>query len=308
MIIIKGNSCFAVNVFFYQMLKIQLRRLTQNLKIHFDEKDITLDVKFNTTDYTSIQLYFFKDKRIKEMQNYIASAIEERKKYKDIDYGIYDRHEADVWRSIDFNAFHMWNGEPITNSINLRLLTLKHIQSSSYYNRVKPNYDKHIDQKLSDSNFEEAISKFISDELSYPYNMSFNSIDEEKEFVYSHNTEWHANFLYSQRYNSEKYNLIYLLFNGIYKKNKDYYIKNVEHLEDNNILTINFLIKDKNNHEYSLSHIFEKEEEIINNKYSGEEISYHLPKYIHKDTLKILTSKVDDKKYKTLIKKFEDLF
>lgn len=308
MTIIKGNSCFAVNVFFYQMLKIQLRRLTQNLKIHFDEKDITLDVKFNTTDYTSIQLYFFKDKRIKEMQNYIASAIEERKKYKDIDYGIYDRHEADVWRSIDFNAFHMWNGEPITNSINLRLLTLKHIQSSSYYNRVKPNYDKHIDQKLSDSNFEEAISKFISDELSYPYNMSFNSIDEEKEFVYSHNTEWHANFLYSQRYNSEKYNLIYLLFNGIYKKNKDYYIKNVEHLEDNNILTINFLIKDKNNHEYSLSHIFEKEEEIISNKYSGEEISYHLPKYIHKDTLKILTSKVDDKKYKTLIKKFEDLF
>lgn len=308
MAIIKGESAFGINVFFYQLLSIQLRRLAQELKIYFDEKDITLDVKFSTTDYTSINLYFFKDKRIKEMHDYIIKSLKEKEQYNDIDYCIYDRHEADVLRSIDFNAFHMWNGKPITNEINLRLLTLKHIQSSSYYNRVKPNYDKHIDKKLSDENFEEKIENFVSKNLSYPYNMKFNSVEEEKEFVYSHDTEWHANFLYEQRVLSEKYNLCYSLFNNLYKKNKDYYVVSAECFEKEEILNITFIIKDKYQHEYSISYLFEKGETVINRKYSGEEISYHLPNYTIKDTLKILITKVEDKKCKTLMKKFEELF
>ena len=107
MAITKGKIAFGVNVFFYETLKIQQRRLKQDLKIFFDEKDITLDVKTDTTDYTSIGLYFFKDKRIKEMQEYIVKSLKEREKYNDIDYCIYNRHEADVRRDIDFESTHM---------------------------------------------------------------------------------------------------------------------------------------------------------------------------------------------------------
>lgn len=309
MSIINGRSGMAINVFFYQMLKIQFRRLKQDLKIYFDEKDITLDIKAGSTDYTYIYLYFFKDKTIKEMNDYIVKSLKEKKKHNyDIDYSLYDQNNADVERSINFDSFHMWNGQPITNEINLRLLTLKHIQSSSYYNRVKPNYDKHIDGKLSDIDFENKISCFISENLSYPFNMKFNSIEEEKAFVYAHDDDWHANFLYEERVKSEKYNLCYSLFDKIYKKNKDYYVKGVKYEENGNILVITFVIKDKHEYEYNLSYSFEKYEEKFSHRYSGEDISYTLPKYIDKDTCKILVTKVEDKKYKSLMKKFETLF
>lgn len=306
MSMINGRDGFIINVLFYENLTIQMRRLTQKLKMYFDEKDITLDVHFSTTDYTKFSLYFFKDKTIQGMEKYIISALKEKNKYED--YNIYDKSNADMRRDIDLEGFPMWNGQSITSEINLRLLILKHIQSSQYYGRMKPNYDKNIDKKLSDTLFNKEIESFIEKDLSYPFGVDFKDVETEKQFVYSKDNKWHANFLYETRVNLEKYNLAYSLFDKIYKKSKDFYIKDYNTEEQDNNLSVAFKIIDKKDNEYSLIYIFEKTEENKKRKYNGEEMFYLLPKYIIKHTTKILITKTDDKNYKKLITKFEDIF
>lgn len=308
MTMITGGNEIVTNVLFYQNLKIQIRRLIQDLKIYFDEKDITLDVHFSTTDYTNIYLYFFKDKNIKSMEEYIKNALKEKEKHKYEDYNIYDKKNADMQRSIDFESLTMWNGKAITSEINLRLLTLKNIQTSQYYGHIKPNYDKNIDSKLSEISFNKKIEDFVKKDLSYPFGIDFESVEKEKEFVYSKDDKWHYNFLYEKRVELEKYNLTYSLFNNLYKRSKDFNIRSYEVKEENNILFVVFNIKDKKENEYSLTYILEKTEEKQKEEYRGEKISYVLPKYILKDTTKILITKVDDKTYKKLITKFENVF
>ena len=76
-----GPPSLFINYMFYRILEIKQGIIARKIKMYFDEKDITVDINFSQTDYTYINMYFFKDKTLKEYPKML-------------------RHDADVSRDI----------------------------------------------------------------------------------------------------------------------------------------------------------------------------------------------------------------
>lgn len=301
----------AIPVFYYDLLRIQKKRIYQKIRIYFDQKNIHTDILFfsNTNHF---EIYFFKDKAIQDMKEYIENMKIEKNEdvilFDLYEKSIYDKSKSEMRRSINLDENLLWNGQIITKNINLKLFNLSDIENSSYYNCIKPNYHKYIDQKLSDPVFFKEIKDFIEYNFSYPFNnMELNSIEKE-EFIYNHNTIWHLDFLYDERFKSEKYNLIYSLFEALYKKNKNYFINDVVHEETKKELKIKFLIQDQKKYQYEIIYVFEIKQKLIIEEFSGEEISYILPDYLLIETKKYISSKVEKNIEKRLNLRFFSIF